>query len=67
MNLEQLKPYVKTIVAFVAGVIQVAQLYLTLNADSQLTPDEINALLNAVLVVLTGTGAVYLIPNKNVK
>jgi hypothetical protein len=63
-TLEDLKPYVKTIVAAVVGALQVAALFLVLSKDG-LSGADVEALINAVILALGGTGAVYALPNKH--
>ncbi|MFI2837530.1 hypothetical protein [Mycolicibacterium sp. PDY-3] len=62
--MDKLKPYTKTVVAAVAFCIQLLMLYVTLSADGNLSSEDINALLGNVLIAVTGTGAVYQLPNK---
>lgn len=62
MRFTDLKPYAKAIVTFIVGAIQIGALYYTLNNDG-LSVDDVNALANAVVFWLTGTGLVYAIPN----
>jgi len=63
-TINDLKPFVKALVAFFAGVLQVAALYFTLSGDGNLSAQDVTALINATLVALTGTGLVYALPNK---
>lgn len=65
--LEQLRPYTKAIIAFIVGALQILALYITLNADNNLSPEDLQALINAVVLALGGTAAVYQFPNKVVK
>lgn len=60
---EKLKPYTKTIIAFIVGILQIVALYVTLNNDGKLSSEDTNALIAAVIVALGGTGAVYQFPN----
>lgn len=62
--INSLKPYTKAIVAFVVGVLQILSLYFSLNADGSLSGEDVQALINAVIIALTGTGAVYALPNR---
>lgn len=64
--LETLRPYTKTITAFVVGLLQILSLYITLNADGRLSAEDQNALIGAVVIALGGTGLVYQLPNRNV-
>jgi len=63
-TLEDFKPYVKAITAFVVGALQVLALYVTLNKDGELSPEDLTAIINAIILGLTGTGLVYTLPNK---
>lgn len=65
--INSLKPYTKAIVAFIIGVLQVTALYVALNADGELSPDDINAIINATIIALGGTGLVYTLPNTKAK
>lgn len=67
MTLSKLRPYTKTIVAFLVGSLQVLSLYVTLSTDGKLSPEDLNAMIYAVIIALGGTGAVYQLPNKKVK
>lgn len=62
--IKSLKPYTKSIVAGLAFAVQLAMLYVTLNADGNLSAEDINALLGNVYTALIGTGLVYALPNK---
>lgn len=62
--LEQLRPYTKSIIAGLVGLLQILALYVTLSADGKLSPEDVNALIGAVIIALGGTGAVYQFPNK---
>jgi hypothetical protein len=63
----KLKPYTKTVVAFVVAVLQVLSLYVALSADGHLSAEDKQALINAVIVGLGGTGAVYALPNRKAR
>lgn len=65
--MNKLRPYTKTIVAFLVGILQVLSLYVTLNADGKFSPEDVNAIITSVIIALGGTGAVYQLPNKKVK
>lgn len=65
--INSLKPYTKSIIAFAVGVLQVVALYVALSADGELTPDDINAIINATIIALGGTGLVYTLPNAKTK
>lgn len=58
-----LKPYTKAIVAFIVGVLQILSVYYTLTSDGSLSYEDKNALINAIILAITGTGAVYQLPN----
>ena len=62
--MEALKPYTKSIIAGLAFLVQLVMLYVTLNADGNLSAEDINALLGNIYVALGGTGLVYALPNK---
>lgn len=59
-----LKPYTKTVTAFVVGCLQVFSVYVTLNADGTLSPEDVQTLINTIIIALGGTAAVYSLPNK---
>lgn len=63
--IEKLKPYTKTVVAFIVGVLQVMSLMIMLNADGKLSPEDYNAIITAIIISLGGTAAVYQFPNKD--
>lgn len=60
---EKLKPYTKTVIAFIVGALQVLALYVTLNDDGKLSAEDMNALIGAIIIAIGGTGAVYQFPN----
>lgn len=64
--LESLRPYTKTVTAFIVGLLQILSLYITLSADGVMSPEDQNALIGAVIIALGGTGLVYQLPNRNV-
>lgn len=64
--MEQLKPYTKAIVAFIVGLLQIAQLAVQLSPDG-FTPEEVSAIIGAVILAIGGTAAVYQLPNKEAK
>lgn len=61
-----LKPYTKAIVAFIVGCLHIASLVVFLNNDGSFSNADIQAIINAVILNLAGTGAVYQLPNKKV-
>ena len=65
--INSVKPYTKSLIAFAVGVLQVASLYVVLNNDGKFSNEDIQAIINAVILALTGTGAVYQFPNKGGK
>lgn len=64
---EKLKPYTKTVVAFIVGMLQITSLFVILNADGRLSPEDVNAIIGAMIIALGGTGAVYQFPNRENK
>lgn len=66
-TLKKAQPYTKAFVAFVVGLLQITSLSIVLNADGKLSPEDINAIIAAVIIALGGTGAVYQLPNKEAK
>lgn len=66
-TVKKMQPYTKAFVAFVVGMLQILSLFVTLNADGRLSPEDINAIIAAMIIALGGTGAVYQLPNKEAK
>lgn len=64
--LNKLRPYTKSIIAGVVGVLQILQVYVMLSANG-MTPEDVNTLIGSVILAITGTGAVYQFPNKESK
>lgn len=62
--IESLRPYTKSILAGITGALQIVALYLTLSADGRVSPEDLNAIIGAVIIALGGTGLVYQLPNK---
>lgn len=60
--LDQLRPYTKSIIAGIVGVLQIAQLAVQLSPDG-FTPDEVSTIIGAVILAVGGTAAVYQFPN----
>lgn len=65
--MDKFRPYTKAIVAFIVGCLQILSVYITLNADGSLSPEDMNAIIGAVILSLSGTAAVYQLPNKKEK
>lgn len=64
LKIKSYKTYAKTIVAIIIGLLQILSLYVVLIADGTLDPTEQQALIQAVIIALGGSAAVYSIPNK---
>lgn len=62
-TLKDIQTALKAVIAFVAGVIGVVSLYLTLSKDG-LSGEDISAILNAIVVVIGTTFGVWILPNK---
>lgn len=65
--INSLKPNTKAIVAFVVGCLQVLALYVSLNSDGSISSADLEAIINAIILALTGTGAVWYLPNKKAR
>lgn len=63
MNLEQLRPYTKAIIAGVVGLLQIVQLAVQLSPNG-LSPEDVSTIIGAVILALGGTALVYQLPNK---
>jgi len=61
--LDNLKPYTKSIIAGVVGLLQILLLVVQLSPGGFSTED-ISSIITAVIVSLGGTAAVYQFPNK---
>lgn len=61
--MEKLKPYTKSIIAGVVGLLQILQLVVQLSPGG-FSPEDISSIITAVIVALGGTAAVYQFPNK---
>lgn len=62
--IHSLKPYTKAITAFVVGCLQVLQVYFGLSTDGNLSPEDVNTLINTVIIALGGTAGVFALPNR---
>lgn len=62
--LNSLRPYTKSIIAGVVAVLNLVMLFITLNADGKLSPEDMNALIGAVILAIGGTASIYQFPNK---
>lgn len=61
--IKSIKPYTKAIIAGIVGLLQIVSLYVMLSADGLMSPEDVNAIIGAVIIALGGTGAVYQFPN----
>jgi hypothetical protein len=60
--IDKLKPYTKSIIAGVVGLLQILQLVVQLSPGGFSTED-VTSIITAVIVALGGTAAVYQFPN----
>lgn len=65
--IKAVRPYTKSIIAGIVGVLQVLSLYIVLNNDGSFSAEDQTAIINAVIIAITGTGAVYQLPNTKAK
>ncbi len=61
--LEKLKPYTKSIIAGLVGLLQILQLVVQLSPGG-FSPEDVSSIITAIIVALGGTAAVYQFPNK---
>lgn len=64
MNLQK---YNKTIVAVLIGLLQIASVYFMGASDGDISPTDIQAIINAAILALGGAGAVYAVKNQGGK
>lgn len=62
--IDKLKPYTKSIIAGVVGLLQILQLVVQLSPGGFSTED-VTSIITAVIVALGGTAAVYQFPNRS--
>lgn len=61
--INSLKPYTKSIIAGLVGLLQVVQVYVMLSSNG-MTLEDVNTFIGAMILAIGGTGAVYQFPNK---
>lgn len=66
MDLKKLNPIAKTVAAVLAGLGTVVALFVTLSADGVLSSEDVIALLVGIVGAISGSAAVYQVPNKSV-
>ena len=64
LKIKSYKPYAKTIVAVIIGLLQILSVYVVLIADGTFSATDQQAVIQATIIALGGSAAVYSIPNK---